>query len=62
MDRGAWCVDYSPGGHRVSDMTERLRRENSTQQTENLQTCNNVTVFTNDGAKYSKSSTLQTLI
>ena len=55
-------VGYSPGGHRESDMTERLHRENSPQKTENLQTCDNVTVFTNDGVKYSNSSTLKTLI
>ena len=55
-------VGYSPGGHRESDMTERLHRENSPQKTENLQACDNVTVFTNDGVKYSNSSTLKTLI
>lgn len=49
-------------GHRKSDMTERLHRENSPQKTENLQTCDSVTMFTNDGAKCSNSSTLKILI
>ena len=55
-------MGYSPGGHRKSDMTERLHRENSSQKMENLQTCDSVTMFTNDGAKCSNSSTLKILI
>ena len=55
-------MGYSPGGHRESDMTERLHRENSPQKSENLQTRDSVTVFPNDGAKRSSSSTLEILI